>query len=115
MDTARITAEHLIAHGIAAKTFLDSYDDLPFVHVTQTRTERNTLFGLDTLSLTVTAHSRDDALRVLEEALALADGGPVFHPRHGLIDRLEALSAPVPASLAELFTASAEVTAEYRL
>lgn len=116
MDTARIAAEHFAEAGIRAVTFIDSYNPLPLLHVTQTRTERNDLFGLDTLTITGYALDRTGALKVVEDALALADGQPVFHTKYGLVDRLERLSAPVPAALSDqLMTASAEVTAEYRL
>ena len=116
MDTARITAEHLHEHGIHAVTFVDSYLDLPMVHITQTRSERSDLFGLDTLTLTGYAPNRTDALDAVEEALALADGRPVFSVKYGLIDRLERLSAPVPTTFVDdLMAASAEITAEYRL
>lgn len=116
MDTARITAALLAGAGITAVTYIDTYDDLPFIHITQTRTERNDLFGLDTLTLTGYAPGRTAALEVIEAALALADGRPVFDAEHGLIDRLSRFSAPVPSSFTDqLVTASAEVTAEYRL
>lgn len=116
MDTARLTADYFNDNGIRAVTFVDSYTDLPMVHVTQTRSERNELFGLDTLTLTGYASGRSDVLDVVEKALALADGRPVFSVQHGLIDRLERLSAPVPMTFVDdLMTASAEITAEYRL
>lgn len=116
MDTARLTADYLNASGIRAVTFVDAYTDLPLVHVTQTRSERNELFGLDTLTLTGYAPGRSDVLDVVERALALADGRPVFSESYGLIDRLERLSAPVPMTFVDdLMTASAEITAEYRL
>lgn len=116
MDTARIAAEHFTEAGIRAVTFIDSYNPLPLLHVSQTRSERNNLFGLDTLTITGYARDRTGALKVVEDALALADGGHVFHSTYGLLDRLERLSAPVPAALSDqIMTASAEVTAEYRL
>ena len=116
MDTARITAALLAGAGITAVTYIDTYDDLPFIHITQTRTERNDLFGLDTLTLTGYADGRSGVLDVVEAALALADGRAVFSAKHGLIDRLERLSAPVPMTFVDdLMTASAEITASYRL
>lgn len=116
MDTARALAEALDPEGIHAVTFIDSYNPLPLIHITQTRSERNDLFGLDTLTITGYAPDRGAALDVVERVLALADGRPVFSARHGLIDRLERLSAPVPMSFVDsLMSASAEVTAEYRL
>lgn len=116
MDTARITVQLFSSNGIQAVTYIDSYDPLPFVHVTQTRTERNDLFGLDTLTLTAYALGRTAALDTLEAALALADGRHVFDPDHGMVDRLSRFSAPVPATFTDqLMTATAEVTAEYRL
>lgn len=116
MDTARITATLLISNGIRAVTYIDTYDPLPFVHLTQTRTERNDLFGLDTITLTGYAPGRDAALAVVEAALALADGRAVFDAERGLIDRLTRFSAPVPSTFTDqLMTASAEITAEYRL
>ncbi|MGO2312309.1 MAG: hypothetical protein ACTH6A_09815 [Brachybacterium tyrofermentans] len=116
MDTARITAELFNETGIHAVTFVDSYADLPLIHITQTRSDRNELFGLDTLTITGYASGRSGVLDVVENALALADGRPVFSAKYGLIDRLERLSAPVPMTFVDdLMTASAEVTAEYRL
>ncbi len=116
MDTARITAALLAGAGLTAVTYIDTYDPLPLIHVTQTRIERNDLFGLDTLTLTTYAPGRTAALDTLEEALALADGRPVFDAEHGLVDRLSRFSGPVPATFTDqLMTASAEVTAEYRL
>lgn len=116
MDTARITVGLLNGAGITAVAYIDSYDPLPFVHITQTRTERNDLFGLDTLTITGYAAGRTDALAVVEAALALADGRHVFDADHGMIDRLSRFSAPVPSTFTDqLMTASAEVTAEYRL
>lgn len=118
MDTADATAQYMDAQGIRAVTHVASLglDVLPLLHVTQTRTERNDLFGLDTLTLVAYATGRDEALATLERALALADRRPVFVAGLGLIDRLERLSAPVPAPFTDdLVTASAEITAEYRL
>lgn len=116
MDTARVTAALFTDHGITAVTYIDSYNTLPFIHITQTRTERNDLFGLDTLTLTGYAPGRSTALAIVEEALALADGRPVFAEGQGLIDRLVRFSGPVPSTFTDqLMTASAEVTAEYRL
>lgn len=116
MDTARITAELLNNAGIHAVTFVDTYTELPLIHITQTRSDRNDLFGLDTLTLTGYAAGRTGVLDVVENALALADGRAVFSAQHGLIDRLERLSAPVPMTFVDdLMTASAEITAAYRL
>lgn len=118
MDTARIVTEQLRAAGINAVVYIDTLApaDLPLLHVTTTRTERTDLFGLDTLTLTAYAPGRAAALAVVEEALEWADGRAVFHASIGLVDRLLRLSGPVPSSFTDdMFTASAEVTAEYRL
>lgn len=117
MDTARLITEHLIAHGINATVYIDDFQDLPMVHVTVgPNPQRNDLGGLDTLTLTTYATSRTEALAITEQALALADGGPVFVEGQGLIDRFTSFAAPTAQLFSEqITTATAEATAEYRL
>lgn len=117
MDTARLITEHLNANGLPATVYIDDFEDLPLVHVTVgPNPQRNELFGLDTLTLTTYATSRTAALAIAEQALALADGGPVFVQGQGLVDRFTSFAAPTAQLFSEqIVTATAEATAEYRL
>lgn len=117
MDTARLITEHLFNHGINATVYIDDFEDLPLVHVTVgPNPQRSELFGLDTLTLTTYATSRTQALALAEQALALADGEPVFVEGRGLVDRFTSFAAPTAHLFSEqIVTAMAEATAEYRL
>lgn len=117
MDTTRAVAEHFVAHDIEAVTFVDTLDRVPFIHVTkQPSSDQSDLFGLDILTLIAYAASRTGALDLIEEALDLVDGEPVWVASQGLIDRLSRSKAPTVTALSDqLVTASASVTAEYRI